>query len=141
MVNLDGSILLQIANFILLVWILNLVLYKPIRKILKQRADKVAGSQSQIDSALQQVQAKEDAYAEGLRQARVSGQKEKEALMQTAAEEEKAIIDAINESAQLELKAAKEKIAQEMVAVKASLEAEIDAFADAISKKILGRAA
>lgn len=141
MVNLDGSILLQIANFILLVWILNLVLYKPIRKILKERADKVAGSQSQIDGALQQVQAKEDAYAEGLRQARVSGQKEKEALMQTAAEEEKAIIDAINESAQLELKAAKEKIAQEMVAVKSSLEAEIDAFADAIGKKILGRAA
>jgi len=141
MVNLDGSILLQIANFILLVWILNLVLYKPIRKILKERADKVAGSQSQIDGALQQVQAKEDAYAEGLRQARVSGQKEKEALMQTAAEEEKAIIDAINESAQLELKAAKEKIAQEMGAVKSSLEAEIDAFADAIGKKILGRAA
>ncbi len=141
MVNLDGSILLQIANFVLLVWILNMVLYKPIRKILKERADKVAGSQSQIDGALQQVQAKEDAYAEGLRQARVSGQKEKEALMQTAAEEEKAIIDAINESAQLELKAAKEKIAQEMGAVKSSLEAEIDAFADAIGKKILGRAA
>jgi F-type H+-transporting ATPase subunit b len=140
MVNLDGSILLQIANFVLLVWILNMVLYKPIRKILKERADKVAGSQSQIDGALQQVQAKEDAYAEGLRQARVSGQKEKEALMQTAAEEEKAIIDAINESAQLELKAAKEKIAQEMGAVKLSLEAEIDAFADAIGKKILGRA-
>jgi F-type H+-transporting ATPase subunit b len=141
MVNLDGSILLQIANFVLLVWILNMVLYKPIRKILKERADKVAGSQSQIDGALQQVQAKEDAYAEGLRQARVSGQKEKEALMQTAVEEEKAIIDAINESAQFELKAAKEKIAQEMVAVKSSLEAEIDAFADAIGKKILGRAA
>lgn len=140
MVNLDGSILLQIANFVLLVWILNMVLYKPIRKILKERADKVAGSQSQIDGALQQVQAKEDAYAEGLRQARVSGQKEKEALMQTAAEEEKAIIDAINESAQLELKAAKEKIAQEMGAVKLSLEVEIDAFADAIGKKILGRA-
>jgi F-type H+-transporting ATPase subunit b len=140
MVNLDGSILLQIANFVLLVWILNMVLYKPIRKILKERADIVAGSQSQIDGALQQVQAKEDAYAEGLRQARVSGQKEKEALMQTAAEEEKAIIDAINESAQLELKAAKEKIAQEMGAVKLSLEADIDAFADAIGKKILGRA-
>lgn len=140
MVNLDGSILVQIANFILLVWVLNRVLYKPIRKILKERADKVAASTSFIDGTLEQVQAKEAAHDASLRQARVSGQKQKEVLIQAGAEEEKAIIDAINASAQVELKAAKAKIAQEMGAVKAALETEIDVFADAIGQKILGRA-
>jgi len=141
MVSVDGSIVLQIANFLLLIWILNMVLYKPIRKILLERKEKMVGMQSDIDGSAQQVQSKEDAYADGVRQARVAGQKEKETLMQAAAEEEKAIIGKINESAQAELKDVKEKITQEMGTVKATLEKEIDAFADAIGQKILGRVA
>ncbi len=141
MVSVDGSIVLQIVNFLLLIWILNMVLYKPIRKILLERKDKVTGMQSDIDGSAQQVKSKEDEYADGVRQARAAGQKEKETLMQAAAEEEKAIIGKINESAQAELKAVKEKIAQEVGTVKSALEEEIDAFADAIGQKILGRVA
>ena len=141
MVSVDGSIVLQIANFLLLIWILNMVLYKPIRKILVERKEKMVGMQSDIDGSAQQVKSKEDAYVDGIRQARAAGQKEKEALMEAAAEEEKAIIGKINESAQAELKDVKEKITQEMGTVKATLEKEIDAFADAIGQKILGRVA
>ncbi|MDX2452482.1 ATP synthase F0 subunit B [Desulfosarcina sp.] len=141
MVSVDGSIVLQIANFLLLIWILNMVLYKPIRKILLERKEKMVGMQSDIDGSAQQVQSKEDAYLEGVRQARAAGQKEKEALMQAAADEEKAIIGKINEAAQSELKDVREKITQEMGTVKAALEDEIDAFSDAIGQKILGRVA
>ena len=141
MVSVDGSIALQIVNFLVLIWILNLVLYKPIRKILLDRKEKVTGLQSDIDGSAQQVQSIEDAYADGVRQARAAGQKEKEALMQAAAEEEKAIIGKINEAAQAELKVVKEKITQEMGTVKSALEEEIDVFADAIGQKILGRVA
>jgi F-type H+-transporting ATPase subunit b len=141
MVSVDGSIVLQIVNFLVLIWILNMILYQPIRKILLARKEKMVGMQSDIDGSAQQVQSKEDAYADGVRQARAAGQKEKEALMQAAAEEEKAIIGKINASAQAELKDVKEKINQEMVTVKAALEQEIDAFADAIGQKILGRVA
>jgi F-type H+-transporting ATPase subunit b len=141
MVSVDGSIVLQIANFLLLIWILNMVLYKPIRKILLERKEKMVGMQSDIDGSAQQVKSKEDAYADGVRQVRVAGQKEKEMMMQAAADEEKAIIGKINETAQAELKDVREKITQEMGTVKAALENEIDAFADAIGQKILGRVA
>lgn len=141
MVSVDGSLLVQMVNFLLLIWILNMVLYKPIRKILLERKAKVDGMQSAIDGSAEQVKAKEDAYADGIRQARAAGQKEKEAMMQAAAEEEKAIIGKINDSAQAELKEVKAKIADEVGTVKAALEEEIDAFADAIGKKILGRVA
>ena len=141
MVSVDVSIVVQIVNFLLLIWILNMVLYKPIRKILLERKEKVAGLQGVIDGSDQEVIEKEQAYAEGVRQARAAGQKEKEALIQAAAEEEKAIIGKINESAQAELKVVKEKLGQEVGTVKAALEQEIDAFADAIGQKILGRVA
>jgi F-type H+-transporting ATPase subunit b len=141
MVSVDGSIFVQIVNFLLLIWIMNMVVYKPIRKILSERKERIEGMQSVIDGSAEQVQAKEDAYADGVRQARAAGQKEKEALLQAAADEEKAIIGKINESAQAELKQVKEKIVQEVGAVKATLEEEVDAFADAIGNKILGRVA
>ncbi len=141
MVSVDGSIVVQIVNFLLLIWILNMVLYKPIRKILLERKEKIAGLQGVIDGSDQEVVEKEKAYSEGVRQARAAGQKEKEALIQAAADEEKAIVGKINESAQAELKAVKEKIGQEVGTVKAALEQEIDAFADAIGQKILGRVA
>jgi F-type H+-transporting ATPase subunit b len=141
MVDINVSLVVQMVNFLVTIWILNMVLYKPIRKILLERKAKVSGLQADIDGSAQQVKIKEDSYAEGVRQARAAGQKEKEALMQVAQEEEKTIIGKINDSAQAELKAVKEKIAQEMVTVKAALEEEIDAFADAIGQKILGRVA
>lgn len=141
MVSVDGSIVLQIINFLLLIWILNMVLYKPIRKILRARKEKMAGLRSDIDGSAQQVKSKQDAYAEGVRQARATGQIEKETLLQAASEEEKMIIGKINVAAQAELKVVKERIAQDMGTVKTALENEIDAFADAIGKKILGRIA
>jgi F-type H+-transporting ATPase subunit b len=141
MVSLDASLVVQIANFLLLLWIMNMVAYKPIRKILLARKQKVTGLQADIEGSAQAVQSKTDAYAEGVRQARAAGQKEKETLMQAAAAEEKEIIGKINASAQAELKAVKEKIASDVGSVKAALEKEIDAFADAIEQKILGRVA
>jgi F-type H+-transporting ATPase subunit b len=46
MVSVDGSIVVQIVNFLVLIWILNMVLYKPIRKILLDRKEKMTGLQS-----------------------------------------------------------------------------------------------
>ena len=141
MVSLDASLIVQIVNFLLLLWIMNMVAYKPIRKILLERKRKMTGLQAEIDGSVQAVEARTDAYAEGVRQARAAGQKEKEALMQAAAAEEKEIIGKINTAAQAELKAVKEKIASEVGSVKSALEEEIDAFANAIEQKILGRVA
>jgi F-type H+-transporting ATPase subunit b len=141
MVSLDASLVVQIANFLVLLWIMNMVAYKPIRKVLLVRKQKVTGLQADIEGSAQSVKSKTDAYAEGVRQARAAGQKEKEALMQAAAAEEKEIIGKINASAQAELKTVKEKIAAEVGSVKAALEKEIYAFADAIEQKILGRVA
>ena len=48
MVNVDVSLLIQIINFIVLIWVLNLVLYKPIRNILIQRKEKVANLEKRL---------------------------------------------------------------------------------------------
>jgi len=140
MIKIDGSILIQIINFLFLVFALNVVLYKPIRNILRKRKANVDDLATSIEDFENQAQAKDTAYKTGIRDARVTGLKEKDRFIENAREEERAIIDDINKRAQAELVKVREKIAQEAEGVKASLEKEMETFASAIGEKILGRA-
>ncbi len=139
MVSLDESLVIQIVNFILLVWVLNVLLYKPIRRILSERKAKIAGLERQINILSGSARDVEDSYASRLKGARADGLKKKEALLAIAAEEEKKIIDKINAAAQENLVAVREKIAEEAEKARLSLQKELSGFAGAIGEKILGR--
>ena len=136
----DSSALIQIVNFVFLIWILNILLYKPIRKILAQRKEKIDGLQLSIETSDQDALAKDEAFTAGIKEARGRGFKEKEALMQQATDEEKKIIADINSKAQAELAEIRKKIENEAEIARESLQKEIDNFADQICQKILGRA-
>ena len=135
----DSSLLIQIVNFIFTIWVLNVLLYRPIRKILIQRKDKISGLELSIETSKIDAQKKDEALAAGIKEARARGLGEKETLLQQAADEEKKIIDEINQKAHAELTEIREKVAKDAEAVRAQLQKEINNFANQISQKILGR--
>lgn len=141
MVEINWTLFPQIVNFLILIIALNIVCYKPIRKILLERKAKVEGLAKGIESVSAESEEKDKAFGIGLREARTKGQKEKEALLQAAGEEEQVIVGKIMDKAREDLATVKSQIAKEADEVKAALEKEVDAFADAITQKILGRAA
>lgn len=141
MVEINWTLFPQIVNFLILIIALNIVCYKPIRKILLERKAKVEGLAKGIESATAESEEKDKAFGIGLREARAKGQKEKEALLQAAGEEEQVIVGKIMDKAREDLATVKAKIAKETDEVKAALEKDVDTFADAITQKILGRAA
>ena len=141
MISIDPfSLSIQIANFLFLIWVMNVILYRPIRSILLKRKEKISGLEKGISSVKQDMKDKEESFANGIKEARLKGAKEKDTIIQGAQEEEKKIIESINKKALAELNSFKEKIADEAVAAKKNLEKEIDGFASEISRKILGRA-
>jgi F-type H+-transporting ATPase subunit b len=140
MVSVDSSVFIQIVNFLFLVWVMNIVLYKPIRKVLIQRKGKVSGLEEDIRKSTQDAEEKEEAFAAGIREAKYGGLKEKEAILQEASKEEKQIIEEINKKAQANLAKVRSQIAKETEEAEVSLQKEVVAFANAIGEKILGRA-
>jgi F-type H+-transporting ATPase subunit b len=140
MINVDGSVVIQIVNFIFLIWILNLVLYKPIRKIILQRKEKVTEFGLDIEALKTDAGEKDDIFTAGISEARAKGLREKEAMLLNGAEEEKKIIEDINERTRTNLSDVRKKIEKDAEGVRQSLEKEVDGFADVISQKILGRA-
>jgi F-type H+-transporting ATPase subunit b len=140
MISIDGSVFIQIINFIFLIWAMNMVLYKPIRKMLLQRKEKFSHLDQAIDSCNSQVQEKESAFAAGIREARSRGLKEKELLIKSAFDEEKAVVEKINSRAQAELAEIKNRIKTDAGTVRDALQKELGTLVNAISQKILGRA-
>ena len=136
----DWTLFVQIANFLLIIWVLNIVLFRPIRKILIQRKEKVTSLEQNVEASDKEAKEKNEAFDSGIRDARAKGLSEKNALLNEAAGQEKEIIDKINQKAQADLAEVREKIAKDAEAVRASLQKEIDTFASAIGEKILGRA-
>ena len=139
MVSIDGSLVIQIINFLFLIFALNLLVYKPIRKVLLQRKEKVSGLEEGAEALEANAREKDEAFTEGIRKARAQGLKEKETLLQTAAEEEKAIVGEITKKAQAELAGVRAKIAADAEKVRTDLLKQVDEFAATIGQKILGR--
>ncbi|OGR25024.1 MAG: ATPase, partial [Desulfobacterales bacterium RIFOXYA12_FULL_46_15] len=107
---------------------------------LLERKAKIEGMQNGAEKAQSDLCAGEDAYNNGLKQARSKGLKSKEAFIEEASKEEKEIIDRINKKAQANFAEIKKQVAQETEQARKALEAEVDAYAKAIGEKILGRA-
>ncbi|MCF8051189.1 MAG: ATPase [Desulfobacterales bacterium] len=139
MINIDGSLFIQIANFLVLIWILNIVVYRPIRKILIERNERIGGLEKGIENRLKDAQEKDEEFSRGIREARAQGVKEKDALIEEAAAEEKQIIAKINKKAQADLAAVRSQIEKDIDEVRSALQSQVDDFARAIGQKILGR--
>jgi F-type H+-transporting ATPase subunit b len=140
MINIDGSLFIQIVNFLFLIWVLNIVLYKPIRNILIKRKEKIDGLQQTIDISNKDALERDAAFTQGIREARAKGLKEKDALIAAASEDEKNIIEEINKKAQADLVEVRNKIKRDTEAISTVLQKKVDDFARAIGQKLLGRA-
>ena len=135
----DWTVGIQIINFLVILWILNLILYRPIRNILRQRKEKMDGLEASIETYNEDALEKDTAFAAGIKEARAKGLNEKEALLQAAAEEEKEIIARVNEKAQAELEDIRDEISRKAETAKDALHAKVDEFSSDICQKILGR--
>jgi F-type H+-transporting ATPase subunit b len=139
MLNIDGTLFLQIANFLILLFILNLILFRPIRRVLAQREEEMNSRQKTIDDFQDQAEKNEKGIEEGVIRARKKGYAEKEALKSNGLEEEKEILQEAGAGVEQKLNAAKKEIETKIAVAREALEDQIASFSDELAQKILGR--
>ena len=140
MVSLNSTVFIQIINFLVLIFALNAVFYKPVRRILAQRKEKISGLEQGIDKFEHDAMEKDLALKSGIKQAREAGLRTKEALEAEAREEEKRRIEKLNEKARADLEEIRARIVKDADAARKALLQQVDGFADDIARRILGRA-
>ncbi|SHJ48327.1 F-type H+-transporting ATPase subunit b [Desulfatibacillum alkenivorans DSM 16219] len=136
----DITVVWQIINFLVLVVVLNMVLFKPIRKGLQERKTKFSGLARGIETDKTKAAEQEQTLSTSLLKAKNEGAAKKEAIVAEATEQEQGIINEINDKAAKDLEELRAKIAGEVKNAETALEKEVDAFAATIGEKILGRA-
>ncbi|HYW71533.1 MAG TPA: hypothetical protein VE961_10880 [Pyrinomonadaceae bacterium] len=135
----DGTLVLHIIIILVMVYLLNLTLYKPINQILASREKRTRGRLSEAQEIMQSVTDKTGEYEKALRQARADAYAHSEAQR---AEAMKARQQKLNEMrAELAESVAKQKdaIAQQATAARAFLETESRQIAAEIGSRILNR--
>ena len=139
MLSIDGTMILQIANFLVLLVVMNIILYKPIRGILAKRDEEMASRQKMIDDYQGRVQDNEEAIESGMVSARKEGYQEKESLKDLGQEEEKGVLQEAGAAVERKLTVAKQEIETKITAARETLEGEITGFSNELAEKILGR--
>ena len=133
------TVLFQIANFLILLFILNLIVYRPIRKILGRRGDEVISFQDMIEDFQNRSEKEAKTLQENMAGARSQGFKEKENLKNAGLEEEKVMVQGAISAAEEKIGKAKGEIDQDTARARQSLEAEVEVFSKELAEKILGR--
>jgi F-type H+-transporting ATPase subunit b len=139
-ISADWTLFLQIANFLVLIFVLNAILYKPIRRILAERQAKIRGLEEGISTAQNEAVEAQQNFKEKMSGARAKGNEEKDKLKQAGEEEQKRIIGEVNEATQKELENVRTQLAKDMEQAKSKLQDEIKSYSASIAEKILGRA-
>jgi F-type H+-transporting ATPase subunit b len=139
MITTDITLFIQIVNMIVLMFLLNGVLYKPIRRILKERSGKLQGMHEEISKFEKNAKLRQEevdakmAQASGKAKAALDSAR---AAAQVAGDEKLAAIKAEAEA----VKGAKlAELKAEIGTARTSLQADLTGFATEMASKILGR--
>jgi F-type H+-transporting ATPase subunit b len=139
MIMPDYTLFLQLANFLILLFILNIILYKPVRQILGKRKVEVDGLQHSVS----ELDGKAGRFAgeleEGMVQARKTGYQEKESLKNEGLEEEKTLLKKAASASGERMGQARAEMQNKLVEARGTLERELSLFSKELAEKILGR--
>lgn len=140
MIQLNFTLFIQLINFLVLLFILNAILYKPVREKLKERSEQMARDREKAHQLEQEVHDQESRHQEELAKARQTAAQEKTALIGEAKKEESAILDKARAEAAGIVDEMKATIQSESEEVRKSLKEDMTPLARSITEKILGRA-
>ncbi|MGE4298237.1 MAG: hypothetical protein AB7E47_09440 [Desulfovibrionaceae bacterium] len=138
MIDLDITALIQLVNFIVTLVVLNLLLVKPIRGVIRKRAEQMAGLAKEADGFASSAEEKVKKYEAALDDARAKAAVEREALKAAGLEKEKDILGAANAAAATTLGAAREDVVKQVKSAKESLMGQVVPLAEKAAGKLLG---
>ena len=139
MVSLDSTILIQMINFLLLIFILNLLLYKPILGIMDKRKKQFQDTEDEIRGINLTIEERMAAYEEKVRLAKMDALNRKIDIMKEGSDQAKSIIDAARGEIPGMMEQFNETINKEVTEARRILADQSRKMSLDIAEKLLGR--
>lgn len=140
MIDINVTLLIQLANFIVLLVVLNFVLFKPIRQVMLEREQGVSSAFGDAKSAQERMQTLLEQYNASLADSKQKAASTYNTLYQQGLDSQRDMISQERAKAGELLDKARTEIAQAANAARADLKKEAEQLAQEITSKLLGRA-
>ena len=135
----DGTLILHVLIILVMVYVLNATLYKPINRILEAREKRTKGRLSEAQEILKTVSQKVAAYEQALRQARGEAYAFTEGERSSAMQDRHQQLNEMRRQLAESIANEKQGIQQQAAEVRGKLETESRLIAREIGARVLSR--
>jgi len=135
----DGTLILHVLLILVMVYVLNATLYKPINQILASREKRTRGRMTEAQEILVNVDQQIAAYERSLRQARSEAYARAEAQRAEATKERQLKVNQMRDQLAQTVEAEKQAIQAQATEARTTLEAESHRLAIEIGSRVLSR--
>lgn len=136
----NTTVVIQIAIILVLMFLLNVLLFKPMLRVLNERRARTVGRRERAAQASAQAETIMKDYQAKISEARHEADKIRLELVRQGEAERAKITEAAAVEAEKTVTEVKSKISAEATGAREMLKAEIDAIARTMAEKIVGRA-
>jgi F-type H+-transporting ATPase subunit b len=140
MIDLDWTFFAQLVNFLIILTVLNLILFRPIRGIIKKRAEVMGEKLGSIEAFTAKAESKLENYKASLTGARVEAQQLRVSLKAEGSEVESAVLAKAGAEAAEKVAAARKEIDGQKQAALKALRNEVAGYAKNVAEKVLSKA-
>lgn len=135
----DGTLFVHIAIILLMVFILNRTLFRPVNHVLEERGKRTHGRSDEAKKTIERVQESALRYDRMLREARVESYHTMERHRAEAMNERQQRIAVVREEVSSSIEQEKKSIGDQTAEARTTLEGEARRVAASVSAQILGR--
>lgn len=139
MISIDSSLAIQIVNFLALIFLLNILLYKPILGVIAKRKQQIAAAEGEIARLKERVDDQMAAYEAKLQQAKNEAMEQKNAIIAQGAAEAAAAIAAVRDEIPGLMGQFQTRMEEQIAAAQGTLADHSRQLSREIAAKVLGR--
>ena len=139
LINLDKSLIIQLVNFLLLLFVLTKVLYKPLLAKMEERTGAIKKSLEEAQLARAEAQRQQEENAARLRAAYAEAAAIREAALKEAAEEQRKLVEAAKVEAQRLVDNASAQMVLEVGRAREELRREVADLATSVAERLIRR--
>lgn len=141
MIEINLTIVIQVVQFLLLLFIVNRFLFRPTIDLIEEREKKITTWKEETKNCHESMQERLQSYENQIVEAKAQAQEQQELVTAELKEEEGQKLEAVSEEASHIVASTREKLQEETEALRGQLREQAEEMSELVTEKVLGRKA
>lgn len=139
MINLNATLIVQLVNFLLLMFLLDRLLFRPMARVLDERRQRTEGRRQRAAQVSAEAESIWAEYQQRIQEAKAEADAARTRLIRDGEAERQKILDAAAEQADKTVAEIRARVRAEAEEARRALRAEAQVIAGQMAQRILGR--